>query len=185
MVYYFPRQTLSVKVLVINLFPQNALSKQIVKFNKALNEKLRHLDIKSRTNKCAYFQLCLLFYLFHADKRLQVLGLKSYGLKIISSLTLDDRKDIQYGNSDLLIKAHVLHLLGGVKGCKMSTLEIQEEIVECLFFVIMLLTDQITRLIYQKCHLSTWMDDVDFFNADNHENNKETETSILYGCGQV
>ena len=29
------------------------------------------------------------------------------------------------------------------------------------------------------------MDDVDFFNADNHKNNKETETSILYGCGQV
>ena len=49
----------------------------------------------------------------------------------------------------------------------------------------MLLTNQITRLIYQKCHLSTWMDDVDFFNADNHKNNKETETSILYGCGQV
>ena len=50
--------------------------------------------------------------------------LKSYGLKIISSLTLDDRKDIQYVNSDLLIKAHVLHLLGGIKGRKMSTLEI-------------------------------------------------------------
>ena len=48
----------------------------------------------------------------------------------------------------------------------------------------MLSTNHITRLIYQK-YLDTWMNDVDFFNADNHKHNKETETSILYGCGQV